>query len=155
MSVRTIQKRFVKEKWTLALAESCTGGGIASRLVAIPDASLYFQGGCIAYSNQAKEKILHVDPKTLLHFGAVSEETAYEMAQGALKIFETNFALATTGIAGPKGGSLEKPVGTVCFAILSLEKEPMTWTRHFKGDRSAIIEQAITDALEYLRDYIV
>lgn len=153
--MQAIQKRFVEEGWTLALAESCTGGGLAAALVALPDSSLYFQGGCVAYSNRAKEKILHVDPQTLLRYGAVSEETAREMAQSALEIFETDFALATTGVAGPKGGSSQKPVGMICFAILSLEKEPITWTAHFKGDRGAVIEKAIADALEHLRDYIV
>ncbi len=150
-----IHKRFVLNDWRLSLAESCTGGGIASRLVAIPDCSFYFEGGVIAYSNQVKEKTLQVKGTTLEAYGAVSEETACEMAQGALNIFETDFALATTGIAGPTGGRPKKPVGTVCFAIASRERPVLSWTVHFKGERASVIEQAITNALEHLWDYTV
>lgn len=137
----------------MALAESCTGGALTSRFVSIPDCSFYLQGGVIAYSNRIKEKILRVKSTTIEQHGAVSEQTAREMAQGALEQFEARFALATTGVAGPSGGTFKKPVGTVCFAIVSLDREPYSWTSHFKGDRPAIIDQAIADALEHLSDY--
>ena len=148
MIEQQIHHHFIQNNWTLALAESCTGGGIASRLVAIPDCSLYFQGGVVAYSNRSKENILRVSPSTLENYGAVSEATAREMAAGALNAFEAQFALSSTGIAGPT-------TGTVCFAIASLDKEPLSWTSPFKGGRSSVIEQAIVDALEHLWQYVV
>lgn len=139
----------------LTLAESCTGGGIATRFVALPDCSLYFQGGIVAYSNQMKEKILHVKGETLQKHGAVSEQTAIEMAKGALEQVEAHFSLSTTGIAGPSGGTVKKPIGTICFAIVSNARRPLSWTSHFKGDRLAIIDQAIADALDHLWAYTV
>lgn len=150
---KEIHTRFIKKGWTLALAESCTGGGLCSRFVALPDCSLYLQGAVVAYSNAVKEKILHVT--TLETFGAVSESTALEMANGAREALGSTFAVATTGIAGPTGGSAEKPVGTVCFAIVSEREEPLSWTTHFSGSRKEIIESAIDDALVHLREYAV
>lgn len=155
MIEQQIHHQFVKNSWTLALAESCTGGGIASRLVAIPDCSFYFEGGVVAYSNLAKEKILQVKSSTLENYGAVSEQTAKEMADGALQIFETDFALSTTGIAGPSGGIPQKPIGLVYFSIASLHRDPLVWSAHFQGDRDSIIEHAITEALEKLLTYTV
>lgn len=108
----------------------------------------------MAYSNLSKVKLLHVKPSTLENYGAVSEETAREMALGALNEFETHFALSTTGLAGPTGGTPKKPVGTVCFSIASLKKDPISWTSLFAGQREAIIQKAISDALEHLLDYI-
>jgi len=148
-----IHHHFINNEWTLALAESCTGGAIASRFVAIPDCSFYLQGGIVAYTNHIKEKILHVRPSTLEKYGAVSQQTAVEMATGALEQFEAQFALSTTGIAGPSGGTAKKPVGTVCFAIASLDRELLSWTSHFEGDRASVIEQAIVEALEHLWQY--
>lgn len=153
MTAQLLHHRFIKNNWTLALAESCTGGGLASRFVSIPDSSFYFQGGVIAYSNRAKEKILHVKASTMERHGAISEQTALEMALGALEQFDARFAVATTGVAGPSGGTAKKPIGTVCFAIVSRDREPLCWTARFKGDRSSVIEQAISDALEHLSTY--
>ncbi|MCC5832700.1 MAG: CinA family protein [Chlamydiales bacterium] len=153
MTLELLHHRFIQNNWTLALAESCTGGGLAARFVSIPDCSLYFQGAIVAYSNRSKEKNLYVKPRTIENYGAVSEQTALEMALGALKQFESRFALSTTGVAGPSGGRAKKPVGTVCFAIVSSDREPLLWTSHFKGDRASVIDQAIMDALENLRDY--
>jgi nicotinamide-nucleotide amidase len=106
-----------KHKWTLATAESCTGGQIASRITDVPGASEIFRGGIVAYSNSIKEKFLGVRSVSLKKFGAVSEAVAREMANGARKKFKADFAIATTGIAGPTGGSKSKPVGTVFIAV--------------------------------------
>ena len=114
--------RLLKEqKLTLALAESCTGGFIAHRLTNVPGASAVFWGGAVSYANAAKEHVLGVNPATLAAHGAVSEETACEMAAGALRISGADFALSVTGIAGPDGGTTEKPVGTVFIGLASRE----------------------------------
>lgn len=102
---------------TLAVAESCTGGTIAARFTAMPGASAYFLCGVVSYSNESKIKVLGVDPGTLERHGAVSEATAREMAEGARRMSGADFAVATTGIAGPTGGTDEKPVGTVWMAV--------------------------------------
>ena len=105
---------------TLATAESCTGGTIASQLTALAGASRYFRGGIVAYSNEVKECALGVKHSTLEQYGAVSEQTAREMAEGVRERFDSNYAIATTGIAGPDGGTPNKPVGTVWIAVASL-----------------------------------
>ena len=150
-----IQEFFIERKWRLSLAESCTGGALAARLVAVPDCSQYFLGSVVAYSNASKEKILHVKSSTLTTYGAVSEQTALEMATRALEHFESHFALSTTGIAGPTGATEGKPVGTVCFALVSRFKEPISWTGNFSGGREEVIEQAVEDALGHLWEYVV
>ena len=104
-------------KQTLALAESCTGGAIANRVTNVPGASAIFLGGVVAYSNEVKQKFLGVRAETLKQHGAVSEAVAREMAEGARKKFGADFAIAVTGIAGPGGGTKDKPVGTVFIAL--------------------------------------
>jgi nicotinamide-nucleotide amidase len=106
-----------KRKQTLALAESCTGGGVAHQLTDVPGASAVFLGGMVAYSNAVKRKFLGVRTKTLAARGAVSDAVAREMAEGARKKFGADFALGITGIAGPAGGTKQKPVGTVFIAL--------------------------------------
>lgn len=112
-----VHKRLTDKGKTLATAESCTGGAIASQLTALAGASAYFKGGVVAYSNEAKESTLGVKHDTLASHGAVSEETVREMAEGARLRFGTDYAIATTGIAGPDGGTADKPVGTVWIAV--------------------------------------
>jgi nicotinamide-nucleotide amidase len=109
----------LKRKLTIGTAESCTGGNIAHLLTSVPGSSLYFIGSVVAYDNKVKEKILGVPFEAISKHGAVSEEVAKLMAEGARHIMETDYALATTGIAGPDGGTDQKPVGTICIAVAS------------------------------------
>jgi nicotinamide-nucleotide amidase len=115
---RVIVCLLAKRKQTLALAESCTGGCIAHRLTNVPGASAVFPGGVVAYSNAAKRKFLGVRAETLAAHGAVSEAVACEMAKGARERFGADFAIGVTGIAGPDGGTKDKPVGTVFVALI-------------------------------------
>lgn len=112
-----IVRLLTERNLTLATAESCTGGFIANQITNVPGASRIFLGGIVAYSNEAKRKFLGVRAKTLARHGAVSEAVAHEMAEGARKKFVADFAIAVTGIAGPGGGTKQKPVGTVFIAL--------------------------------------
>lgn len=132
----------------LALAESCTGGMAAQYVTAIPGSSGWFERGFVTYSNAAKIELLEVHPHTLQKYGAVSEETAREMALGALKHSRAQIAAAITGIAGPDGGTAEKPAGTVCFAW-ALENGAVRSTVHrFAGDRATVRQLSVYTALE-------
>lgn len=128
MSVETktlskeISEIFWREGFTLATAESCTAGNVAAIITAIPGSSRFYKGGIIAYSNEVKVNHLHVNAETLEKYGAVSEETVVEMVRGAIEVLDTDYAVATSGIAGPAGGTLEKPVGTIWVAAGSKEK---------------------------------
>ena len=139
---------------SLSTAESCTGGGIASRITAMPGASAYYKGGVVAYSNELKEKLLGVSHETLADHGAVSEETVREMAEGIRKISGSDYAIATTGIAGPGGGTAEKPVGTVWIGIASAEKT-VTKLLHLSDQRANVIErtcnQVFSELIQILR----
>jgi nicotinamide-nucleotide amidase len=139
-----------KSKLTLTTAESCTGGGISYYLTAIPGSSTWFERGFVTYSNAAKTSLLHVPDLLLKQFGAVSEETAQAMAEGALKNSRADIALSVTGIAGPEGGSQDKPVGMVCFSIARTSGEIKTMTECFSGDRAAVRENSILYLLTQL-----
>lgn len=134
---------------TLAIAESCTGGAIASKFTAMAGASTYLLGGVVAYSNDVKRDILGVDPVSLECFGAVSEVVALEMAEGVRRITGADYAIATTGIAGPGGGSKHKPVGTVWMAIATPEGSRAVM-RNSGTDRGQIISRASAYAIEML-----
>jgi nicotinamide-nucleotide amidase len=134
----------------LALAESCTGGGVAEAVTAVAGSSAWFDRGFVTYSNAAKQEMLGVNSSTLKSHGAVSEHTALEMALGALKHSHGNIAAAVTGIAGPDGGSAEKPVGTVCFAWATSAGAAESATMQFVGDREQIRIQSVKTALEGL-----
>jgi nicotinamide-nucleotide amidase len=136
---------------TLALAESCTGGLASAMLTDIPGSSEYFQGSIVSYADAAKEGLLGVRAQTLRDHGAVSEEAAREMAAGARQRFDADLAVSITGIAGPDGGSLEKPVGTVFFALADREGIHATSLRRFGGDRGVVRRAACLHALELLR----
>lgn len=135
---------------TLAVAESCTGGMLASRLVSVSGSSRWFLEGCVAYANDAKLRRLGVSPDTLARFGAVSEQTALEMARGIKLSSGADIGLATTGIAGPDGGTPEKPVGLVYIALASGEIEEVT-ELHLVGGRERIRNSACLNALDLLR----
>ena len=134
----------------IATAESCTGGWVAQVITHTPGSSAWFDRGFVTYSNEAKVAMLGVRPETLKKFGAVSPETATEMAVGALKNSNALIALSITGIAGPTGGSPGKPVGTVCFAWCRVGQTADTETRVFAGDREAVRRQAVIHALQGL-----
>lgn len=142
---------FLRERsLLLATAESCTGGWVAQIVTHTGGSSAWFERGFVTYSNDAKTEMLGVKPETLAAQGAVSEETAREMAAGALANSRAGVALAITGIAGPSGGSAEKPVGTVCFAWCRRGEPPRSERRHFDGDREAVRRQSALHALETL-----
>ncbi|OHC69191.1 MAG: damage-inducible protein CinA [Rhodocyclales bacterium GWA2_65_20] len=134
----------------VATAESCTGGWVAQVITHTSGSSEWFERGFVTYSNDAKIEMLGVQAETLEQFGAVSMETAAEMAVGALKNSNALIALAITGIAGPTGGSPGKPVGTVCFAWCRVGETAETETAVFPGDREAIRRQAVVHALRGL-----
>ena len=136
---------------TLATAESCTGGRIASRFTAIPGASAYFRCGVVAYADRAKMALLGVDPAVIARCGAVSEEVARQMAEGARRAAEADYAVATTGIAGPTGGSEAKPVGTVWIAVAS-PRGTTALLKQCGTDRGQIIDRASAFAIALLRD---
>ena len=141
-------------KQTLATAESCTGGYIAHLITTIPGSSAYFQGGLIPYQNSIKENVLQVKKHTLATVGAVSEETVKEMITGALNLFQSDYALAVSGIMGPDGGTEEKPVGTVWIAVGNRQT---TETRKlwFRFDRQRNMELTATNVLNLLRRFIL
>lgn len=145
-----IHKTLIEKKKTLALAESCSGGHLAARFTAIPDASKYLLGSIVAYSNVIKEKILKVSHQTIALQGAVSRSTADEMWIGLMKLSDADFGIVTTGIAGPSGGTVEKPVGTVFIALGAKGKKPHVLECHFDGDRKAIIQKTCDKAVEEL-----
>lgn len=135
---------------SLTLAESCTGGGLACAVTEIAGSSAWFERGFVTYSNAAKSELLGVPEITIERHGAVSEATARAMAEGALTHSPAHWAVAITGIAGPAGGSADKPVGTVCFAWAGRDLGCQAQTRCFSGDRSAVRAQSVAYALRGL-----
>jgi nicotinamide-nucleotide amidase len=140
----------LQRRLLLATAESCTGGWAAQVITHTAGSSTWFERGFVTYANAAKIDMLGVHPETLERCGAVSPETAAEMAVGALKNSKAMISLAITGIAGPGGGSPGKPVGTVCFAWCRVDAAAVTETAVFAGDREAIRRQAVLHALRGL-----
>ncbi len=149
-----LQKICISKGITLSTAESCTGGNIAAKIVAVPGSSACFTGSIVAYSNQIKIKTLSVKPKTLETFGAVSEETVKEMVDGVLLLFGTEVAVAVSGIAGPDGGSHEKPVGTIWICVGN-KTNKSTFLLKSGKDRSNNIEAASVYAMIQLRKFIL
>jgi PncC family amidohydrolase len=137
----------------LSLAESCTGGMIAALLTSFPGASKWFAGGVTAYSDQLKQKLLGVPQRILEEHGAVSRETALAMARGIMQVSGTSLSLSVTGVAGPGGGTVDKPVGTVCMALCHRES-CWTWLEHFQGDREAVRRSAVSFILEELLSHL-
>lgn len=136
--------------WLLATAESCTGGGLAQAITAIAGSSQWFDCGFVTYSNESKQALLGVNADTLSAYGAVSEQVAIEMAEGALTHSKAHISVAITGVAGPDGGTADKPVGTVWLAWSERGKSSKTIKYQLFGDRSQVRDQAVLVALEGL-----
>ena len=137
------------KKLTLSAAESCTGGRIGDKITNIPGSSDYFLGSMVTYSNEAKLALLEVKIESLKAYGAVSEQIAKEMGLGSRKVFGSDIGISTTGIAGPSGGSKEKPVGLVWFAVTD-GKATKTDSVVFSGDRLDVKESAANHAIEMI-----
>lgn len=148
--VTNVADRLQAKHWQLVTAESCTGGMVASYLTDIPGSSNWFERGFVTYSNLSKQEMLGVNPQLIAEFGAVSEQVAASMAEGALAHSSAQIALSITGIAGPGGGTLEKPVGTVCFAWAVKDQPTLTLKRLFSGSRHDIRLAAVQQVLEGL-----
>jgi len=145
--ITKLHNLLLKKHLTISTAESCTGGLLASTLTDKPGASEYFKGGIIAYSNEVKHEVLEVQKGVLDKFGAVSKETAALMAVGCQRLFKTDIACAITGILGPSGGTIQKPVGTVFISILYNEKVNIAkfeFTGNRKQNKKWAVEYAIS-----------
>lgn len=143
----------ITKGFTVATAESCTGGLLSHHLTGVSGSSNYFIGGVVAYSNRIKQEVLGVQEETLAQFGAVSEQTAQEMASGVREQFHTDIGLSTTGIAGPTGGTPDKPVGLVWIGI-STPENTRAYECHFEGDRMQIKTQTVHQILHLLNEYL-
>jgi nicotinamide-nucleotide amidase len=147
MTAAKVARRLKAQRAVIVTAESCTGGWVAQELTAIAGSSAWFDRGFVTYSNEAKQEMLGVRAETLRKHGAVSEETAREMARGALERSRGSVSLAITGIAGPSGGTPDKPIGTVCFAWATKQGAMRAETKHFPGDREAVRRQSVEYSL--------
>ncbi|MBI3019305.1 MAG: nicotinamide-nucleotide amidohydrolase family protein [Deltaproteobacteria bacterium] len=140
-----------QRKEIVSIAESCTGGLLGQRLTSISGASKVFGFGVISYSRQAKQKLLNISPSLIKKHGEVSQQTAQAMAQGIQRLSQSDYALSVTGIAGPTGGTAQKPVGTVCFSLISQKgRHIKNKTLHFSGSRSQIRRKASTAIFKIL-----
>jgi nicotinamide-nucleotide amidase len=146
--------RMLARGWMLATAESCTGGWVGELITAIPGSSHWYERGFITYSNVAKTEMLGVPDETLATYGAVSEETASAMAAGALAHSHAHAALAISGIAGPGGGTPQKPVGLVCYGWALADGTVMSSTCRLDGDREEIRSRAVAAALRGLNELV-
>ncbi len=147
--IKSIHERFVSRHMTLSIAESCTGGALISTIVSQAGASVFVKGAVVAYSNDVKCKELEVKKTTLQAAGAVSQEVALQMAKGVRKRLESTWSLGITGIAGPSGGSKDKPVGTVCIAVCGPSFE-FVEKNLFAGSRSEIIAATVKRSMELI-----
>lgn len=149
-----IYRLFTQNKWTLSTAESCTGGRIAARLTRTPGASEYFLGSIVSYSNLLKQNLLGVPEELIQAKGAVSEEVVIAMASGILEKTQSDYSIAVSGIAGPTGGTPEKPVGTIWAAIGKKGTQPVAWRFQARGTRDMIIEWSVNVVLGKLIEFI-
>lgn len=141
-------------RWRVAAAESCTGGGVSAAITSVPGSSEWFEFGVVSYANHAKQKLLGVKASTLEQHGAVSAETVQEMAAGILALSGAELAVAISGVAGPSGGTPEKPVGSVWFAWGEAGQAVKVKSCLFKGGRQEIQQQAVKTALKGLIEYL-
>jgi PncC family amidohydrolase len=142
------------KNWTVCSAESCTGGLIMHRLTNVAGSSAYVLGGVVAYANEIKQRVLGVSEATLIAHGAVSEPTAREMALGALRVFGANVAVSVTGVAGPSGGTPEKPVGLTYIGVCVRDGEPIVRRHVWSGDREAVKSASADEALRMLLELV-
>jgi len=145
--LKKVSKKLHQQELFLVSAESCTGGLLAKQITDLPGSSAIFDRGFVTYSNESKQEMVGVQKNTIEGFGAVSENVVKEMASGALANSNGDIAIAISGVAGPEGGSKEKPVGMVCFGLMWKTKEPYAVTEIFTGDREEIRLQAVEFAL--------
>jgi len=150
--VALLAERLIERNWSVTTAESCTGGGVAESMTALAGSSAWFNAAFVTYSNAMKSQLLGVKTDALEAHGAVSQVVASQMAEGALASAQANLAVAISGIAGPGGGSPDKPVGTVCFAVAGTSVDTFTETCLFAGDRHQVRLQAVSHALQMLLD---
>lgn len=143
-------EKLLARNWRVATAESCTGGGIAAAITATAGSSAWFEYGIVSYANQAKEKLLRVNAQILLQDSAVSQAVVEQMVAGVLALSGADIAVAVSGVAGPTGGSLEKPVGTVWFAWGLASGQIYSQCFHFSGDRASIQQQSVAQGLSGL-----
>lgn len=140
--------------WTVCAAESCTGGLVLHRLTNIAGSSAYVLGGVVTYSNQAKQKLVGVREATLMAYGAVSQQTAAEMVEGVRALFDADLAVSITGIAGPGGGTLDKPVGLTYIGLLQRGQRAQVRRHVWQGDREAIKDASASAALEWMLEIL-
>jgi nicotinamide-nucleotide amidase len=152
--VEELAQLLLKNEWRLSTAESCTGGLVSASLTQLAGSSNWFERGYVTYSNEAKSEDIGVESHLIETHGAVSEQVAKAMAIGAKQSSNSNMALSITGIAGPTGGSKEKPVGTVCFAWILDNDQVFSETKLFSGDRSTVREQASQFVIEHLLELL-
>jgi nicotinamide-nucleotide amidase len=151
---RAVSHELKRQGLMLVTAESCTGGWVAQIMTSVAGSSEWFERGFVAYTNLAKREMLGVKTTILSRYGAVSEQTARAMAEGALTHSHAQVALAITGIAGPSGGTPEKPVGTVCFAWAGKKRDTSSIKQVFSGDRESVRRQSVAAALQGVLDFI-
>jgi nicotinamide-nucleotide amidase len=151
MKIQVLSQLLTDQSLTLSVAESCTGGSLSALLTSISGSSTYFDRGYITYSNQAKMDMLDVDTEVLERFGAVSEQTAFEMVNGVIQNSHSDIAVSITGIAGPTGGTVDKPVGMVCFGFCIKDKH-FVKTQHFSGNREAVVASSVDFVIQTLAD---
>ena len=152
--VRKLADKLKRQNKTFATAESCTGGWISKTVTDVGGVSAVFLGGVVSYANEVKEKLLGVKSETLASYGAVSEQTAREMALGCVAATGADYAVAVTGIAGPTGGSPEKPVGLVYIGAAAKDGRVYVEKKLFSGDRSGIRLSTVKKALAVLSDFV-
>ncbi len=154
MSTLKLQQWFIQHHQTLSFAESCTGGALAAKITLQPGASQYFLGSFVTYSNQMKESLLGVKREVLATKGAVSLEVVSQMLQGVFQATGSSYGMAVSGVAGPGGGSLHAPVGTICYALGKKGGQIEVGVLHLQGQRSQIIERACEDLLTLLWNFV-
>ncbi len=151
---RAVSHELKRQGLMLVTAESCTGGWMAQIMTSVAGSSEWFERGFVAYTNLAKREMLGVKTAILSRYGAVSEQTARAMAEGALTHSHAQVAIAITGIAGPSGGTPEKPVGTVCFAWAGKKRDTLGRKQIFSGDREGVRRKAVAAALQGVLDFL-